>query len=105
MWRLLFGALIFFIIYRAPVHCDLDTLQHCNNKETEKITNLKTKTTSELELLLEMKHAELEIIQTGYLKKFNFIHDELDLLMENLHKYKEHVQEENIIHKLLLKVK
>lgn len=107
MWRYLLGALVVFIISRAPVHCDVDTLQHCDNEDILKITYLKTKTKSELELLLELENSELEIVEGNFKEniqilkeKMKMIEDQLDLVFK---RYSEQVKEHSadLIMKLL----
>ena len=108
MWRFLFGAVVLIIFYKAPVQCDVKTLQHCDNEEVRKISNLKTKTKSELGLLLEMKHTEIDITHAEFLENslgLQRILDELKLVnqfyLENMNNYEQHIKEAEIIQKLL----
>lgn len=87
MWRFLFGAIVLIIFYKAPVQCDVKTLQHCDKEEVRKISDLKTKTKSELELLLEMKHTEIDISHAEFLENtlgLQRILDELKLVLDEL---------------------
>lgn len=83
-WLFFFAAAYAILIANAPKKCDVQSLHQCTKEEIALVHTLKQKSKEELLLLIEMEHAEVELVRQRYIERLSYIINEINTMEKEI---------------------